>query len=375
MNREMMSEQRDEFNLLLVEDNPGDVLLVREMLHDAPITSRVQVAGRLDEALSQLAGDHFDVVLLDLSLPDSHGLETLHRMSDVAGQAPIVVLTGLDDRDAAIEAVRSGAQDYLIKGQFGGPLLERAIHYAIERKRIEREERRLMQMKDDFISLVSHQLRTPLTSAAGFLELICDGKVADEEIRQDFLERAYGEVQKLVTLVESLLNISRLEAGELPFNEEQFDLRDLVTESTQSLESMASSKGITFHHGLPDTAVTVKADRKWLGEVLVNLLTNAIKFSPAQGSVQVLCRTRDSEATVAVRDEGEGIPEEELAHVFDRFYQAESAAKKAGVGTGLGLYIAKGIVEAHGGTIGVKSKQDGGSIFFFNLVLHTSGDE
>ena len=369
-----MSEQRDRFDILLVEDNAGDALLVREMLEEARTASVVQVAERLDQALSLLNSVQFDAVLVDLSLPDSHGLDTVHHMCEATEQVPIVVLTGLDDRDAGIEAVRSGAQDYLIKGQFGAPLLERAIRYAVERKRIEKEERQLMKMKDDFISLVSHQLRTPLTSVAGFLELIYDGKVTDPQIKQEFVGRAYGEVQKLVALVESLLNLSRLEAGELPLNKERFDLRDLVTDTTESLENVASSKGVKLHTSLPETAVTVKGDRKWLGEVLVNLLTNAVKFSPEQGPVYVLCRVKGSAATIAVRDEGAGIAEEEVARIFDRFYQAESAAKKAGVGTGLGLYIAKGIVEAHGGRMGVKSKQEEGSTFFFTLPLHRNGD-
>ena len=365
-----MIEQQERFDLLLVEDNPGDALLVREMLDKARTTTVVQLAERLDEALSLAGSAQFDAILIDLSLPDSHGLDTLHSMCEAADQVPIVVLTGLDDRDAAIEAVRSGAQDYLIKGQFRAPLLERAIRYAVERKRIEEEERHLSQMKDDFVSLVSHQLRTPLTSVAGFLELLSDGNVPDQKTQQEFLERAYGEEQKLVTLVESLLNLSRLEAGELPLNRERFDLRDLVNDTTRSLERMASSKDISLRSSVPDAVTTVKGDRKWLGEVLTNLLTNAVKFSPPQGTVYVLCRAKNGDATIAVRDEGPGIAEEEVDRIFDRFYQAESAAKRAGVGTGLGLYIARGIVEAHGGTMGVKSKQNSGSTFYFTLPVN-----
>lgn len=334
----------------------------------------VQVAERLDEALSLLDNVQFDAVLLDLSLPDSHGLDTLHSMCAAAEQVPIVVLTGLDDRDAGVEAVRLGAQDYLVKDQFGAPLLERAVRYAVERKRIEKEERLLMQMKEDFISLVSHQLRTPLTSVSGFLELLYDGKVADPAIREEFLGRAYGEVQKLVTLVESLLNLSRLESGQLPLNREAFDLRELVTDRADSMERIASAKGVTLHCSTPEASVMVMGDRKWLGEVVTNLLTNAVKFSRERGPVYVLCRVKGNAATVAVRDEGAGIAEEELTRVFDRFYQAKSAAKKAGVGTGLGLYIAKGIVEAHGGTMGVKSKENEGSTFFFTLPLHHDGN-
>ncbi|NVM57155.1 MAG: PAS domain-containing protein, partial [Desulfobacterales bacterium] len=239
-----------------------------------------------------------------------------------------------------------------------------------ERKRAEEARKELMQMKEDFVASVSHELRTPLTSIKGFLQLLLKGKVKDPAVQQEFLMRASQDANRLMALVNDLLDLSRLEAGRLQLELEEVDMSTLITETLQSLQGLAGEKGISMTYTPPKTSVIVKADRRRLQQVLVNLVANAIKFSEAHRTILVTGEVTNDNVTIKVIDQGPGIPAEELPKLFDKFYQAHSTVKRAVGGTGLGLYISKKIVEAHGGHIGADSELGRGSTFFFTLPLH-----
>ncbi len=239
-----------------------------------------------------------------------------------------------------------------------------------ERKRAEEARKELMQMKEDFVASVSHELRTPLTSIKGFLQLLLKGKVKDPAVQQEFLMRASQDANRLMALVNDLLDLSRLEAGRLQLELEEVDMSTLITETLQSLQGLAGEKGISMTYTPPKTSVIVKADRRRLQQVLVNLVANAIKFSEAHRTILVTGEVTNDNVTIKVIDQGPGIPAEELPKLFDKFYQAHSTVKRAVGGTGLGLYISKKIVEAHGGHIGADSELGRGSKFFFTLPLH-----
>ena len=238
-----------------------------------------------------------------------------------------------------------------------------------ERKRAEEAEKELMQMKDDFIANVSHQLRTPLYSLNGFLELLLKGKVEDPVVQREFLTRAAQDAHRLAALVNDLLDVSRLEAGGLRFELEKVDLSALIVETLESLQGLAGKKGISMTYIEPRTSLIVQADRHWLQQVLINVVGNAIEYSKANCPILVTGQVVSSHVRIEVVDQGPGIPPEALPKLFSKFYQADSAVKRAGGGTGLGLYISKQIIEAHGGQIGVESELGKGSTFFFTLPL------
>ena len=236
-----------------------------------------------------------------------------------------------------------------------------------ERKQAEEAEKKLMQMKDELIASISHGLRTPIFSITGFLELLLDGKVEDPDTQREFLTRAAQDADRLRTLVNDLFDVSQLQAGWLGSRLEEVELNSLVKKTLKCLEDSAGKKGVTLTYADPGVAMTVKGDPDQLQRVLINLIGNAIKFSQKGSTVQVAGGLASGLATIKVIDQGPGIAAEELSKVFDRFYQTDGPNKRAGRGTGLGLHIAKKIIEAHGGYIGLESEPGRGSTFFFAL--------
>jgi len=235
-------------------------------------------------------------------------------------------------------------------------------------------ERQLDQLKEEFVSNVSHELRTPLQSIKGFVELLRKGKVKDPVVQREFLTRAAQDADRLMVLVNDLLDMSRIEAGRLQLELTDVDMSALIAETLQSLEGLAGEKGVSVTYTSSDTLVMVRADRHRLQQVLVNLVGNAIKFTDAHRSIQVLEEVGNRHVMIEVADQAPGIPAEALPRLFEKFYQAESSAKRAGRGTGLGLYISKRIIEAHGGRIGVRSEPGRGSTFFFVLPRQRHSD-
>jgi PAS domain S-box-containing protein len=242
-----------------------------------------------------------------------------------------------------------------------------------ERKRAEEERHELDRMKSDFIANVSHELRTPLHSIRGFTELMLRDKVPEPEVQKEFLTIIDNQSKNLEKLIDDLLDASRLESGRFKIQKHRLLIKDVISEVVGDFYTIASEKGITINTDIPEALPEIEADGKRLKQVLNNLLSNAIKFSNGGTHVTVTGVTRDSELTVRVTDQGVGMPEEVMQHLFERFYRAKDTARVGG--TGLGLYISKEIVEAHGGHIWVESKVGEGSTFSFTLpLIKTSGD-
>jgi signal transduction histidine kinase len=362
--------------VLLIEDNPGDTRLIKEMLAEARgACFELECADRLSSGLACLAQGRIDVVLLDLGLPDSRGLGTLVKVQAEVLTVPVVVLTGLDDEALAVEAVKEGAQDYLVKGEVDSNLLGRSIRYAIERKRAEETLRQLdrERMKSEFISNVSHELRTPLHLIRGFTKLMLEGKVPDPETQKEFLGIVDEQSQRLSTQIASLLDKSRLESGRFTIQKQRLLIRDIIHQAVESFYSLASAKGIVISEDIPATLPEIEADRERLEQVMANLLDNAIKFSNGGRSVMVKGEVKDGELLVQVTDQGIGIPKEAMPHLFERFYRAEDSMARGGAG--LGLHISKQIIEAHGGRIWVESKVGKGTTVSFTLPLNQAGGD
>ncbi|MBA2644557.1 MAG: response regulator [Solirubrobacterales bacterium] len=366
----------DVSRVLLVEDSRAYAQLVEDMLEESHAGSEIVHGRSVAEAASLLAREQFDCVLMDLGLPDASGLTGMRRLLELAPGVPVVVLTGRDDDEVGLEAVREGAQDYLVKSRSDGPLISRAIRYAIERKLVELELadraaqiQAFAERQRDFVASASHELRTPLTSILGYLELVLEDPDADRDEQRGHVEVAYRNSRRLLSLVEDLLTVNKLESGNLGLSLEDLPLIDLVRAVEEVGLGLCARAGLTLRITPPAAAVSVRADRARVTEVLDNLIGNAVKFTPRGGEVALETRVEDQRVLLAVSDTGVGIAAHELPSVFDRFFRSPDSVRRAIPGTGLGLSIARSLMELQGGDITVSSSVGAGTTFTISLPL------
>jgi signal transduction histidine kinase len=262
------------FNVLLVEDNPGDIRLIDEMLKEARnVLFEVECVGTLTMALNFLAERAFDVVVLDLLLPDSQGFDTLLKIITDAPTTAVVVLTAMNNEAAGLKALQHGAQDYLLKDQADANTLARSLRYAIERKQAERERADLLAREQQarreaekanalklmFLAMISHELRTPLTSIKGFATtLLAEDVIWDAGSQQGFIKIINEEADKLTDLVEQLLDVSRLEAGTLRIDTGQQGFDTILDTALPQLKAIAKAHQLVFD--IPDDLPPVVAD-------------------------------------------------------------------------------------------------------------------
>lgn len=228
-------------------------------------------------------------------------------------------------------------------------------------------ERAMARKRAEFASFVTHELRTPLTSVSGFLAFVLGGHAGEvPEAHRRPLEAALTQAKRLEKLVDTLLDMAAIEAGRFRLRLGRFDLTPAVLECLDLLSPQAADKGVSVRYSPPEDPLIVTADRDRILAVVTNLTANAIKYTEAGGTVDVVARDEPDGCVVSVSDTGIGIPADDLPRLFDRFYRTSSGAARA-KGSGLGLALCKGIVETHGGRIGVESTPGKGSRFFFTL--------
>jgi len=225
--------------------------------------------------------------------------------------------------------------------------------------------RRVETVRRDFVANVSHELRTPLAAVKSVIETLESGALDEPEVARNFLGRADAEVDRLVRMVEELLELSRIESGDLPLEQRPVDISMVVEDAVRRLRPQAEKQGLDLATEVAGDLPEVIGDREHLERVVINLVQNAIKFTQAGGKVDVAARVRAGDVEVTVSDTGAGIFPEDLGRVFERFYKADRARERGG--TGLGLAVAKHTVEAHGGTIEVRSEPGKGAAFTFTL--------
>lgn len=370
----------DILKVLLIEDNPGDARLIVESLAEARgMTFELEQAGRLLTGLERLAKGDIDAVLLDLSLPDSQGLDTLAQVQAQALGVPIIVSTGLDDESVAIEAVRQGAQDYLVKGRLDSDLLARSIRYAVERKQGEETLRRYaaeLQARneelDAFAHTVAHDLKSLVSVMVGFAETLASEGVGmpEGELRQ-YLRVMAQNGRKMSNVIDALLLLARVRKMEAHL--QPLDMASIVTEAQQRLATMIGEYQVQIV--LPDLWPVALGYGPWVEEVWVNYLSNAIKYGGRPPRVELgadplaTCprRAGESEGEYVrfwVRDNGPGLTPEQCARLFTPLVRLDQVEIK---GHGLGLAIVRGIVEKLGGQVQVASQVGQGSVFAFTL--------
>jgi signal transduction histidine kinase len=367
----------DALKVLLIEDNPGDVRLIREMLAASRSRFVLEESKDLSEGLARLASGSYAAVLLDLSLGETQGIATFRAVHDRAPSVPVVVLTGSNDEALAAEALHAGAQDYLVKGQVDRDLLPRSLRYAIERGRIEEQLRqRALELtesgrrKDEFLAILSHELRNPLSPLIMAAELLRKPRLGDDERQwaQAMIER---QVHTITRLVDDLLDISRISRGKLTLRKESMDLSVPVRRALEATKLLFEEHRHALAVSLPNEPIWINGDPVRLEQIVVNLLTNAAKYTEPGGRVWLSVTTQNTEALITVRDTGIGIPPHMLDRIFELFTQVDSSTNRQFQwGMGVGLALVRGFVELHEGTIQAKSPgRGGGSEFLIRLPL------
>ncbi len=228
--------------------------------------------------------------------------------------------------------------------------------------------RRLERVRRDFVANVSHEFKTPLTAIQGFAETLLAGALDDTTNRKRFVEIIREHAWRLARLTDDLLKLSRIEAGKLELEFRPVRVEALVNGCVETARFKAEAKGLRIKVSLPEVLPTVRADGAQLGEVLQNLLDNALQYTPQGGKIEVSALTNGQSVTITVADTGIGIPESDLERIFERFYRVDAARSREAGGTGLGLAIARHIVDAHGGRIWVESAVGRGSRFHFSVA-------
>lgn len=239
------------------------------------------------------------------------------------------------------------------------------------------KEEELEQMKLDFVSMASHELKTPLTSIVGYLSVFLDesrGKVPEESL--GLVQKAFVAAQQLQTLIQNLLNVNKIEREQLSVSPQPLDYLPVLTKAVEDLRSQANQKNIVLELIPPQNLPKVIGDPIRLGEVITNLVANAINYTNAGGKVQVFTETSPVEVQTTVSDTGIGIPKEAIGHLFNKFYRVTNQAQQSsGKGTGLGLYISRSIIEKLHGKIWVESEEGKGSRFSFTLPAATQSSQ
>jgi signal transduction histidine kinase len=316
------------------------------------------------------------LVVVDLKMPGIGGMEVVARVHEMDPQTVILVITGYATIGTAVEAMKTGAYDFLPK-PFSPDEMRVIVQRGLERQALLRETQRLRadqeQLRRRFITFVSHQLQSPLSAVHQYLDVLKRlGNTAEaRDQREQWLARCLARTEELQELIRDWLTLARVEAGSFVRSAEAIDLRDVVRELPERYGERAAAARVTLSIEEPASPCPVPADRKALDVLVDNLVTNAIKYNRAGGTVTVTLRARGNEIRLAVADTGIGIPEAQREFLFNEFFRVHTEATSDVPGTGLGLAICKRIAMELGATIEVESREGEGTTFCVALPLVT----
>jgi len=366
-------------HVLLIEDNPGDADLVRLRLVESNPSVDVSCVNRLADGIASLKKNVPSLVLLDLNLPDSQGAETFRKVLENAPDVPVVILSGQDDQALAVKALHQGAQDYLVKGGLTSENLDRALRYAVERqallRSLEMSRKQQIEFKNQFLSHVSHELRTPLTCIHQYVTILLDGLAGEMTPEQrEHLNTVLKSVNQLGAMVRDLLEAARAESRKITLDLRCVSIQELIRLAVAMMRATAAQKRVGLEVGVESSIPFVHGDPDRILEVLINLIDNAVKFTPADGAVTIqACRvpTDPDFVCISVSDTGSGVSPEARSLIFERLYQDPNAGDSCRKGLGLGLFISRELVSLHGGRIWVASDGASGSTFSFTLPLYS----
>jgi signal transduction histidine kinase len=382
--------------ILLLEDDEDDYILTRSLLGRLPGDFALDWASTFDEAVRLLSNGSYDICLVDCRLGERDGLELL--CDPLVEQLPIIVLTGQDDPGIAMRAMKAGAADYLVKGEFNASMLERSMRYSIERKRIrdelvqardeldrlvlertaelqqandalvrrEAELRQADSRKDEFLAMLAHELRNPLAAMKNALALARRSDA--EEHRTWSLDILDRQTSHLVRMIDDLLDVSRITSGKIRLNRRVVEASAILDDAIEASRPMIEGRGHTLEIVIERGRLWLDADPTRLEQVVQNLLSNAAKYTEENGQLWLRASSQLREVVIEVRDAGIGIAPEKLHEIFELFAQEDRSLERSQGGLGIGLTVVKKLVEMHGGSISAASEGIGrGSTFTIRL--------
>ncbi|MES2285973.1 MAG: response regulator [Bacteroidota bacterium] len=408
---------RKEIKILMIDDDKDDFMIVRDIIRDV-VHHKYTIDWRpsYEEGLKSIAEKNHDVYLIDYRLGAKTGLDLIKRAIEIGCEAPLIILTGENNFEIDNQAMNAGAADYIVKGAISGQMLESSIRYAIANTNHKKEmnelnaalekrvksrtislEETLSQLKKsqielieaknkaeiaantaelgsksktDFLSCMSHEIRTPLNAIIGFTNVVFDTNLTKKQ--KEYLNAIKTSGNLLMVLINDILDLAKVEAGKMTFEYAPFNLTNSISEILQLFETKTKEANLQLaFKSDPNIPKFLIGDSVRLNQIILNLVGNAIKFTKkGEINVGIQLLNEDSEKVTlefSVTDTGIGIPENNLSSIFDKFQQATNETSNIYGGTGLGLTIAKQLVELQGGTISVKSIVDKGSTFSFIL--------
>jgi signal transduction histidine kinase len=362
--------------ILVVDDEPSARRGLELLLRDEGFT--VACASNGADALEEVARFRPDVVITDLRMPVLNGLDLCARLHERCPELPIIITTAYGEMQSVVLGLRAGASDYLTKPlEFDAVLL--SVRRAIEKRAAHTEREHLrrhaealyeeamsaVQRRDEVLSIVSHDLRNPLSVIHVNAQVLSMEAKEHEYTLKDLAESTLRATTSMGRLLDDLVDEARLGGAGLRLDRQRHQVGDLLEDASE-LRPLALQRGVRLELHAPRADDTVDCDRARMGRVLANLITNAIKFSSRGGTITVGAESAIGEIRFFVRDAGPGIKAEALPHLFERFWQAPGGNRP---GAGLGLFIAKGIVDAHKGRISVESQEGAGSTFTVSLPI------
>jgi signal transduction histidine kinase len=356
--------------ILVIEDNVGDYILVSEYLQEAFAKATILHVDTLQKGLQTLEENPVDVILLDLTLPDGMGIESFHTIYEKATQTPIIILTGLGDTATALESLKVGAQDYIVKDDSSPTVLSKSIQYAIERSKIldhlKTAKEQLEQNNNDlrqFSYITSHNLRAPLSNVLGILKLIDTSTISDATtlLLLKNLEECTLQLNDTVKELLELLIIKNNENAQ----KEPLDLRKVFDRVVASIKTTIDSSSMKISADF-DNAYEVNFNRTYLDSILLNLLTNAVKYSSPKRNPEIKVRTEkiDDGIRLYFADNGLGI---DLTRYKDRVFGLYQRFHNHADSKGLGLYMVHSQLRVMGGDIELQSEVDKGTTFIITF--------
>jgi signal transduction histidine kinase len=343
---------------------------------DRRVTYHVETAATGEEAIEKLRENYFDIVLLDYKLPGLSGIEVLSVIKEINADIHVVMMTAYASLETAISATKKGAFDFLAKPFTPEELrasvrgATRSLILLAQARQMAEEKRR---MRFEFISVLSHELKSPIAAVEGYLDLIRTGNVKDEATLKRVVERSMVRLSGMRKLIFDLLDLTRIEAGTKVRKIEPLALGTVVRSAMELLEVQARDRGIEISFDAGEE-VHIDADRGELDIVVNNLVSNAIKYNREQGRVQITLCASSTEIRLSVADTGIGMTPEESARLFGEFVRIKNAKTRNIEGSGLGLSTVRKIVQLYGGDVQVESVPDEGSTFTVILPCQTPVD-